>query len=210
MVCIAPALEKGLNDYQRFVRKHDGYFGISDDGQIECGVGHVHPSFSELTPAEVFASSEKFNIEMTARALAREQIYDLWKIGQPYNNRMLGCVEVSGLRKLALTPPFIRHDLNYKVHASHLRAELNGIWWEYAGFGSAGSGLLALALLHFGVSGFFALIPLLVSLTIGYNKYRWLYTKLKGEICQPNTQESSLYDIGCAILWRLKANKSTA
>jgi len=50
VVCIAPQLEKGLNDYQRFVRKHDGYFGLADDGQIECGVGHVHPSFSELTP----------------------------------------------------------------------------------------------------------------------------------------------------------------
>ncbi len=207
VVCIAPALEKGLNDYQRFVRKHDGYFGLADDGQIECGVGHVHPSFSELTPAEVFASLEKFNIEMIARALAREQIYDLWKIGQPYFNRMLGCVEVGKLRKLSLTPPYIRHDVNYKVHASHLRAELNGIWWEYAGFGSLGSSALALALMHFGVSGFFALAPLVVSLTIGYNKYRWLYTKLKQEICQPNTQESSLYDIGCAILSSLKQIK---
>ena len=44
VVCIAPQLEKGLNDYHRFVRKHDCFFGISDDGHIERGVGHVHPS----------------------------------------------------------------------------------------------------------------------------------------------------------------------
>src|SRR5262249_25147080 len=64
VVCIAPQLEKGLNDYQRFARKHDCFFGMCDDGHIERGVGHVHPAFSELTPIEVFASSETFNDEM--------------------------------------------------------------------------------------------------------------------------------------------------
>ncbi|HEY9791003.1 MAG TPA: DEAD/DEAH box helicase family protein, partial [Candidatus Obscuribacterales bacterium] len=114
VVCIAPHLEKGLNDYQRFVRKHQGYFGISDDGQIECGVGHVHPSFSELTPAEVFQHYSDFNNEMTDRALCRDQIYDLWKVGKPYQNKCLGCVEVGSLRRLALTPPNIRRDLSYR------------------------------------------------------------------------------------------------
>lgn len=79
VVCIAPQLQKGLNDYYRFVKRHDGYFGLCDDGQIESGVGHVHPAFSELTPAEVFASAEDFNKEMIGRALIRDKIYDLWK-----------------------------------------------------------------------------------------------------------------------------------
>jgi superfamily II DNA or RNA helicase len=107
VVCIAPELEKGLNDYLRFVRKHEGYFGISDDGQIECGVGHVHPSFSELTPAEVFASIEEFNHEMLQRALIRDQIYELWQVGKPYVNRQVSCVEISGLRQIGVTPPHI-------------------------------------------------------------------------------------------------------
>ena len=104
VVCVAPQLEKGLNDYQRFVRKHNGYFGLCDDGQVESGVGHVHPALSELTPIEVFASSEAFNREMIGRALVRDKIYDLWKVGQPYKNRLIGCVELNRLRKLALTP----------------------------------------------------------------------------------------------------------
>lgn len=107
VVCIAPELEKGLNDYLRFVRKHEGYFGISEDGQIECGVGHVHVSFSELTPAEVFASIEEYNQEMLQRAIIRDKIYELWQVGKPYANRQIGCVEISSLRPVGVTPPHI-------------------------------------------------------------------------------------------------------
>lgn len=207
VVCIAPALEKGLNDYHRFVRKHDGYFGISDDGHIECGVGHVHPSFSELTPAEVFASQETFNQEMIDRALCREKIYELWKVGQPYANRSLGCVEVDGLRKLALTPPYIRRNLGYKAHAKELRAQLKGIWLEYGGLGS----LASLAALYFtfgwGQFAYLAGAPLVASMVLGQRKYSSLFSRLQKEVCQPNTQESSLYDIGVAILSALKQAK---
>lgn len=107
VVCIAPELEKGLNDYSRFVSKHEGYFGISDDGQIECGVGHVHPTFSDLTPAEVFASIEDYNAEMLQRALIRDKVYELWEVGKPYANKQLGCVEISSLRQVGVTPPYL-------------------------------------------------------------------------------------------------------
>jgi superfamily II DNA or RNA helicase len=207
VVCIAPALEKGLNDYDRFARKHTGYFGISDDGQIESGVGHVHPSFSELTPAEVFASSQQFNSEMLERALARENVYELWKVGQPYGNRELGCVEVSGLRKIALTPPHIRRNLKYKPHARQLRSALNGIWWEFAGLGCLASSALAYFLTAWGVTAFAALLPLAVALELGRRKHKALYGKLQSEICQPNTQESSLSDIGIALVSTLKELK---
>ncbi|MBI4534580.1 MAG: DEAD/DEAH box helicase family protein [Candidatus Melainabacteria bacterium] len=204
IVSIAPALEKGLNDYYRFVRKHEGYFGISDDGQIECGVGHVHPAFSELTASEVFASLNEFNEEMTGRALARDQIYNLWKVGQPYYNRCLGAVEVSRLRKLNLTPPHIRRDLNYKTHARQLRANLYGIWWEYGGVGAAVSAMLAYVLYGWGISLYAALLPLVALVVLGRRKHKLLYGRLKNETCKPNTQESSLVDIGTAILSSLQ------
>lgn len=207
VVCIAPALEKGLNDYDRFARKHTGFFGIADDGQIESGVGHVHPSFSELTPAEVFASLQEFNSEMMERALAREKIYELWKVGQPYGNRELGCVEVAGLRKIALTPPYIRRNLQYKPHAKQLRSALNGIWWEYAGLGCLASSALAYLLTVWGVSAFAALLPLAVSVELGRRKHKGLYQRLQSEVCRPNTQESSLTDIGIALLSTLKELK---
>jgi hypothetical protein len=200
VVCIAPQLEKGLNDYQRFARKHAGYFGISDDGQIEQGVGHVHPALSELTPAEVFTHYPDFNEEMLNRALVRDKIYDLWKVGEPYGNKLLGCVEVTGMRPLALTPPNIRRDLTYKEHGQMMRSSLNGLWVEYGSIGVALSGLVGAGLLHFGLPIFCALVPLLPLAALGRKKYTSLYKKLRDETLQPNSQESSLKDMSIALL----------
>lgn len=207
VVCIAPHLEKGLNDYQRFARKHAGYFGICDDGQIECGVGHVHASFSELSPAEIFANLDDFNQEMRLRALAREGIYELWKVGQPYTNKTLGCVEIGRLRKLALTPPNLKRDLSYKDHAKLLRANLNGVWLEYGGIGSAASLLTCFLLAHFAFPLAPALLPLAGSLALALRKHGALYQRLKKDICRPNTQDSSLYDMGRTILSALQQTK---
>jgi len=206
VVCIAPSLEKGLNDYHRFVRKHDGYFGICDDGQIECGVGHVHPAFSELTPAEVFASFATFNQEMMQRALVRDKIYDLWKIGEPYKNRLLECLEVSRLRKLALTPPHIRYNSKYKEHARELRAALNGVWVEYIGLGSLVSSAVAASCLFAGLSAFiwWAALPVVAATTIASMKRKALFLKMKKDMCQPNSQESSLTDIATAVMVALQ------
>jgi superfamily II DNA or RNA helicase len=207
VVCIAPHLEKGLNDYQRFARKHQGFFGIADDGQIECGVGHVHPSFSDLTPAEIFQQYEQFNGEMIERALCREQIYDLWKVGHPYKNRSLGCIEVSSLRKLSLTPPNLRRNLSYREHAQLMRASLDGLWLEYGLLGSVCSGLMTAALAHFGMPLFLALLPLLSAASLGRWRYSFLHHSLKTETCRPNTQESSLIDMSVAILTSLQQAK---
>ena len=207
VVCIAPQLEKGLNDYQRFVRKHDGYFGISDDGQIECGVGHVHPSLSELTPAEVFSHYPDFNEEMVTRALVRDQIYDLWKVGQPYANKLLGCVEVSSLRKLSLTPPNIRRDMSPKEHAAMMRASLNGLWVEYGGLSGVCCAALTLFIGHWGLPFFLGLLPLLPAIILGNRKYASLYNRLKADACRPNTQDSSLADMSLALLSALQQVK---
>jgi superfamily II DNA or RNA helicase len=207
VVCIAPHLEKGLNDYQRFARKHTGYFGICDDGQIECGVGHVHPSFSELSPAEVFANLEDFNQEMKLRALAREGIYDLWKVGQPYINKTLGCIEIGRLRKLALTPPHIRQEISYRAHSRLLRANLNGIFLEYGGLGALLSAFTCVLLAHLAFPLVPALLPLVGALALSVKRYKILYTRLKKEVCRPNTQASSLVDMGRTILSALQQVK---
>jgi superfamily II DNA or RNA helicase len=209
VVCIAPDLEKGLNDYYRFVRKHDGYFGISDDGQVECGVGHVHPSFSELTPAEVFSQLESFNEEMFNRALVRDKIYDLWKVGKPYHNRLLGCVEIGGLRKLNLTPPALKRNLDYKEHAKLLRAYLNGLSFEYGSMAVISSGITYAALINMAMPyyAFIPFVPFCLFAYLGWKQYRRLFFRLKEETLEPNSQESSLYDISAAILSALKQTK---
>ncbi len=200
VVCIAPELEKGLNDYSRFARKHDGYFGIADDGQIECGVGHVHPSFSDLSGAEVFVSTPEFNAEMMQRALAREKIYDLWGVGKPYANKRLGCIEVSRLRQLALTPPYIRWNLSYRQHVKQLRAALAGVWAEYGALGTVVSTLVSWLLAAGGLPIAISIVPFVFALLMAQRKFSCLYARLQKEVCQPNTQESSLSDIGQAVL----------
>jgi superfamily II DNA or RNA helicase len=208
VVCIAPQLEKGLNDYYRFVKKHDGYFGICDDGQIECGVGHVHAAFSELTPAEVFCSADEFNHEMMDRALVRDSIWNLWKVGEPYKNRSLGCIEVTGMRKLALTPPNIRKDLRYTDHAKHLRSALAGVWFDYLGVGLAGSlffsTFISSMLAPASMSYITTMLPFVSAAFLGYKKHKSLFNRMKAEVCQPNTQESSLTDIANAVLSALQ------
>lgn len=201
VVCIAPKLEKGLNDYNRFVRKHDGYYGITDDGQIECGVGHVHAALSDLTPAEVFASIDEFNQEMTDRALAREQIYDLWKVGQPYKNLALGCIEVGKLRPVALTPPHVHRNLNYKEHVSELRSDLIGVAGKYSFLG-AGASLIALSALH--APFLIAAAPFICGIIIAAKKYQSLFERLQSQVCSASSQESALTDIATAVLSALK------
>ena len=209
VVCIAPQLEKGLNDYLRFARKHDCFFGMCDDGHIEQGVSHVHPSFSELTPIEVFASSETFNDEMMQRSLLRERQYRLWKVGEPYANKTLGCIELSSLRKLALTPPHIRKNLKYQEHARELRAAFIGVWAEYGGLGAVASGMVAIAFsAQLGVlAPYVASIPLALMLMLGRKKSMALFDRIRREICRPNTQDSSLQDISAALLSALQRRK---
>ncbi len=209
VVCIAPGLEKGLNDYHRFVRKHEGFFGICEDGQIECGVGHVHPSLSSLNGVEVFASSEDFNNEMSSRALVRDGIYDLWKVGQPYKNQLLGCVELNKLRKLALTPPHIRRNIRLKEHAKQLRSSLHGVWFDYGILGGILSGFTAVASASFfGLSTVLSIllgaVPLVFAALLGKRKYSLLFDSLRKEICRPNSQQSSLEDIALAVLVSLQ------
>ncbi|MBA3859714.1 MAG: hypothetical protein C0507_22635 [Cyanobacteria bacterium PR.3.49] len=204
VICIAPALEKGLNDYHRFVRKHDGFYGISDDGQIECGVGHVHPSFSELTPAEVFASAADLNNEMLKRSLVRDQIYELWNVGKPYHNRTLGCVELTALRKLNLTPAYLKRNVNYKVHSKEMREALSGIYIEHTALG----GVAALA--TFGGAAFLhvpvllAVLPFAFALYLAFKRHKHLFTSFQEQVCEPGTIESSLDDMAAALLSALK------
>ncbi len=207
VVCIAPHLEKGLNDYQRFVRKHDGFFGVCDDGQIECGVGHVHPSFSELTPAEVFAGSSAFNTEMKERAAHRANIYQQWKVGEHYSNVTIGCVEIADMKQLHLTPPYLRKSLPYADHARLLQANLSGVGVDFFVAGAVPVVATAVAALIFHWNVLLCCIPAVLMLILAVRRYCNLYQRLKLETCQPCTRESGLTSIGIAILRALQKQK---
>jgi superfamily II DNA or RNA helicase len=94
VVCLAPEFEKGLSDYHRFARKHKGYYGICDDGSIEFGLGHIHPSLTEAGPEDVALNAHVLNAEMFQRAADREAIYKAWKVGEPYENTSIPSLEI--------------------------------------------------------------------------------------------------------------------
>ena len=94
VVCIAPEFSKGFDDYTRFKNKHKNLFGVTDDGAIEKGVGHVHPAFTELKPEGLESSVTVLNAEMMERSENRSSVRDLWKIGQPFAADSVRAVEL--------------------------------------------------------------------------------------------------------------------
>jgi superfamily II DNA or RNA helicase len=207
VVCIAPELEKGLNDYRRFVRKHEGYFGIADDGKIECGVGHVHPSFSELTPNEVFASIEDYNSEMLQRALVREKVYDLWQVGMPYENRHLGCVEISGLPEPGITPAHTGVAGGYRAHVSHLRGELNGVYTKYGVIGLVTSVVSTAVVSTLSIPVILSAVPFFLALILAKFRRDQVEQELEESLVVPSTREAAIIAMATAVLDALKARK---
>lgn len=108
VVCIAPEFSKGLDDYRRFIAKHKVLYGVTDDGAIEKGVGHVHASFTELRPEGLEGSVQVLNDEMLALPARRDHVRGLWRIGEAYRPEPVHAVEVKEKRGGGGFPPFAR------------------------------------------------------------------------------------------------------
>ena len=108
VVCLAPEFQKGLDDYHRFRRKHKKLYGVTDDGAIEKGVGHVHAAFTDLKPEGIEENMTLLNEDMLHRVEQRPHFYSLWKIGQPYQPEPIKAVERKGGGLGRQFPPFAR------------------------------------------------------------------------------------------------------
>jgi len=106
VVCIAPEFTKGLDDYERFKKKHKTLFGITDDGAIEKGVGHVHAAFTELKPEGVEGSVGVLNADMLERIAKRQEVRSMWKIGEPYHPEPVRTLELRPSGGGVGFPPF--------------------------------------------------------------------------------------------------------
>ena len=85
--CVAEGHPKGDNDWQRTVRKHQGYFGVDATGDIVDGVAHIHPSFSPHVPPAA-ATFSTTNAEMLVRAERRAEVLAAWRVGTPYDDEV--------------------------------------------------------------------------------------------------------------------------
>lgn len=103
VICIAPEFARGLDDYHRLCKKHRTIYGVTDDGAIEKGIGHVHAALSEVDPDELHDSVDEINIDMLRRAGERGAARELWDIGSGYSANPTRSVEVrlqkDGLQK---------------------------------------------------------------------------------------------------------------
>ncbi|RCS40809.1 DEAD/DEAH box helicase [Bremerella cremea] len=109
VVCLAPEFSKGLDDYARFIKKHQNIFGVTDDALIEKGVGHVHPALTDLRPELLEGSVRELNRNMLSRVALRHEIRDLWKIGTPYQGEPSHTLEMrvhQSEREAGGFPPF--------------------------------------------------------------------------------------------------------
>ncbi|MBA62904.1 MAG: DEAD/DEAH box helicase [Planctomycetaceae bacterium] len=94
VVCLAPEFLKGLSDYHRFCKKHTRIYGVTDDGVIEKGVGHVHPAFTEIKPVGVERVAALISEEMLERAGNRDENYNLWGVGEPFKGQAAQSIQI--------------------------------------------------------------------------------------------------------------------
>ena len=105
VVCLAPEFSKGLDDYERFIEKHLTLYGVTEDGAVEKGVGHVHAALTEIRPEGLEGSVQVLNAEMLDRVHHRSTFRELWEIGKPYRLEPLRALEVRAKEPTGM-PPF--------------------------------------------------------------------------------------------------------
>lgn len=99
IVTIQGGVHYGLYDFHRLARKHAHFYGISDDGVIEKGLGHVHPLLSHGKTSAISTHMEDINQCMVQRAGERINAFESWQIGSVYRNQDVDCLELLLSRK---------------------------------------------------------------------------------------------------------------
>lgn len=94
IVCVAPEFARGMDDYDRFCKKHRTIYGVTDDGTIEKGVGHVHAALAEVHAENLARSIPAINADMLRRSTQREEARELWNIGTPFRGAAVTVTEV--------------------------------------------------------------------------------------------------------------------
>jgi superfamily II DNA or RNA helicase len=95
VVCVSDEHPRGAADWNRFVRKHEGYLGVDADGEVVSGVAHVDPSFSPYEPPP---DPDAVNARMLVRAERRDTTRERWRVGTPYEDALVPTLRVRARR----------------------------------------------------------------------------------------------------------------
>lgn len=93
VICYAAELEKGANDALRLTKKHGQFYGICADGRISKGTAHLDVRLS-LQDRLKTEDTNIINDDMMKRAMQRGPVYDLWRVGEPFENVEQNCLEL--------------------------------------------------------------------------------------------------------------------
>jgi hypothetical protein len=93
VACVSERHPKGGNDWDRLVRKHEGFYAVDDVDEIVDGVGHLDPSFSPYHPPAP-AEFAALNARMLARGRGRDGLAARWRVGTPYADRVTPTLRV--------------------------------------------------------------------------------------------------------------------
>ncbi|SHJ73698.1 Helicase conserved C-terminal domain-containing protein [Nocardiopsis flavescens] len=91
VVCVSGDHPRGDADWDRFVRKHQGYLGADADGEVMSGVAHIDPSLSPYAPPD---DPDGLNRRMLARVGRRDLTRGRWRVGEPYEDSLLPTLRV--------------------------------------------------------------------------------------------------------------------
>jgi hypothetical protein len=94
VVCVVDGHPLGDRDYQRLVRKHAGFYAVTNDGLITDGIAHIDPSLSPFAPPEA-AARGALDAAMLQAADDLDATRALWAIGTPYEDTAVPEVRVT-------------------------------------------------------------------------------------------------------------------
>lgn len=77
------SLEAGEHELARLRERHDNLYGVSPDGNVERGLGHLHPWLAGGWQ-ELGERREELNALMRRRAAARHEVRGWWRVGEPF------------------------------------------------------------------------------------------------------------------------------
>ncbi|WP_017595997.1 DEAD/DEAH box helicase family protein [Nocardiopsis potens] len=103
VVCSTDGHPRGSADWNRFVRKHEGYLGVDAEGEVMSGVAHVDPAFSPFEPPPE-EELDAVNARMLARAERRDETRRRWSLGASYRDELLPTLRVRAARGRAAAP----------------------------------------------------------------------------------------------------------
>lgn len=100
ITCVAPDHPRGDGDWERLVRKHSGFFGVDDAGEVVYGIAHIDARFSPFSPPPA-ATFDRLDADMLARAGDRDTVRERWAVGKPYADAMVHTIRVRPARRAA-------------------------------------------------------------------------------------------------------------